>query len=123
MWEEQRWQFSCFAGQVSAEYAFRIGLGRTSLSGRFIFEPSSFIPPSSSARFHAPRLFSSTAISRGVRPSLSFAFTSAPHSTRRRIHTRFPRTTAQWSGVSPASSFVFASAPCFNKRSTESASP
>ncbi|KAJ7816690.1 hypothetical protein B0H14DRAFT_2844194 [Mycena olivaceomarginata] len=89
----------------------------------FLFTPSSSHPPSSSARRHAPSDLSSTAMSRGVRPSASFAPNTAPFSTSLRIATRFPRTTAQCSGVSPASSCTVGLAPCLNSRSTLSASP
>lgn len=95
----------------------------TSLSGLVFLTPNSDMPPSSKARFHAPKLLSSTAISLGVRPSASFAWISAPVSMSRRRMTLFPRTTAQWRGESPTSSFRLGFAPCFNNKSTESASP
>lgn len=45
----------------------------TSFSGVVFLTPNSDMPPSSIARFHAPKLLSSTAISLGVRPSASLA--------------------------------------------------
>ena len=83
-----------------------------SLSGPLRFLPSSSKPPSSRARFHAPRALSSTAMSRGVRPSLSFVLKTAPFSMSLRMAVRFPRTTAQCSGASPASSWTVGEAPC-----------